>query len=128
MSTRNTVQRNLILESVGELHNHPTAEDVYKKVSMEYPSISKATVYRNLKQLARMGKVKKIESAGLSDHYDHQCHDHYHVLCTTCNKVFDVEMDFLTDLIDRVNDKEGFVIDSHDIMFKGTCPKCRGAQ
>ena len=48
MQTRNTVQRQIVLQAVRSLHDHPTADSVYAVIAAEHPSISKATVYRNL--------------------------------------------------------------------------------
>ena len=55
MQTRNTVQRQIVLQAVRSLHDHPTADSVYAVIAAEHPSISKATVYRNLNQLALQG-------------------------------------------------------------------------
>ena len=57
MQTRNTVQRQIVLQAVRSLHDHPTADSVYAVVAAEHPSISKATVYRNLNQLALQGEI-----------------------------------------------------------------------
>ena len=43
MKTRNTLQKNIILEQARKLH-HPTAEEVYEAVVQDHPSISRATV------------------------------------------------------------------------------------
>ena len=44
MEKRNTIQKQLVLEAVAQLHNHPTAEQVYAQVVKAHPTISKATV------------------------------------------------------------------------------------
>ena len=41
-------QREIILETFKYL-NHPTAEQIYDKAHQDNPTISKSTVYRNLK-------------------------------------------------------------------------------
>ena len=61
MIYRNTVQRAMTLEAVRRLHAHPTAEEVYRQVAAEHPSVSRATVYRNLRQLAESaGHVYRV--------------------------------------------------------------------
>ena len=60
-TSRNTVQRTLVLEAVRSLRNHPTSADVYEKVRQQTPSISRATVYRNLGVLAERGDVLRVE-------------------------------------------------------------------
>ena len=61
---RSTVQRNLTLEAVNSLHRHVTVEEVYEEVSKEHPSVSRATIYRNLKDLSDSGEIRKINIAG----------------------------------------------------------------
>ena len=72
-ATRNTRQRALVLEAVRSLHNHPTSADVYDAVREKHPSISRATVYRNLNVLTEQGEVLHIPVAGGADRYDFRC-------------------------------------------------------
>ena len=58
---RNTFQRQLIMEIICNVDNHPTADEIYQQILLRYSNISKATVYRNLNLLAEMGMIKKIE-------------------------------------------------------------------
>ena len=90
----------------------------------EYPDISLATVYRNLKQLSEGGEIRKLEVPGGADRYDHRTISHYHARCLRCGRLFDVEMDYIEHLERSIKDTHGFVISGHDIMFKGVCPKC----
>lgn len=125
MIHRNTIQRSLILESMNKLKCHPTAEEVYADIAKKHANISRATVYRNLNQLTECGEIRKIEIAGGADRYDDQCHDHYHVKCMKCGRVFDVDMETIPNLEKQVKDWQGFSFSGHDILFKGICPKCK---
>ena len=122
---RNTIQRSLVLEAVNRLKCHATAEEIYQLVVQEHPNISKGTVYRNLNQLAESGEIRKLEVPGSADRFDHLCHDHYHARCLQCGRVFDVEMDYIRDLEEKIRDTHGFEFYGHDLMFKGICPDCR---
>mgnify|MGYP002696605807 FL=1 len=44
MKNRNTLQRRLVLETVRRMHNHPTADEIFREISAENSLISKATV------------------------------------------------------------------------------------
>ncbi|MBC8530632.1 Fur family transcriptional regulator [Gehongia tenuis] len=125
MHQRNTIQGALVLEAVLRLQCHATADEVYNEVKKEHPHISRGTVYRNLQRLCDSGKIRKLEIPGGADRYDHLCHDHYHVKCVKCGRVFDVDMDYLTGLENAIRDGKGFIFLSHDIVFRGICPKCR---
>ena len=56
-------QRELILKTLKENCIHPTAEQLYELIRREEPTVSLATVYRNLNLLAENGMVKKIDIA-----------------------------------------------------------------
>lgn len=124
MNKRNTIQRALVLEAVKELHCHATADEVYNMIVKIHPDISKGTVYRNLNLLSDIGEICKREIPGGADRYDHRCHDHYHVKCLKCGRVFDVSMEFITNLEKNIKDTQGFQFTGHDILFKGICPEC----
>lgn len=122
-ATRNTRQRALVLEAVRSLHNHPTSADVYDAVREKHPSISRATVYRNLNVLTEQGEVLHIPVAGGADRYDFRCDCHYHAICRECGVVYDVEMPS-EELLSSVRDTHGFQIEGFDIIFTGLCPDC----
>lgn len=122
---RNTIQRSLTLQAVRSMQCHPTADEVYEAVSALHPSISRGTVYRNLNQLSDEGEIREIELTGGAHRFDHCCHDHYHVRCVKCGKVFDADVDMLPDLTQLLKNVNGFQIEGYDLMFKGICPDCR---
>ena len=124
MFKRNTIQRSLVLKAVKELQCHATADEVYEEVVKNNPHISKGTVYRNLNQLSEMGEIHKLEVPGGADRFDHLCHEHYHVKCIKCGRVFDVDMEYLTGLENNIKDSRGVKLLGHDILFRGICPKC----
>ncbi|MBC8535295.1 Fur family transcriptional regulator [Feifania hominis] len=122
---RNTIQRTLVLEAVNRLKCHATADEIYEQIVAKHPHISRATVYRNLNQLSDAGEIRKLEVPGGADRFDHRCHDHYHVRCLKCGRVFDVEMAHLDGLEQQITDTHGFEFSGHDLMFRGICPECR---
>lgn len=125
MQTRNTVQRQIVLQAVRSLHDHPTADSVYAVVAAEHPSISKATVYRNLNQLALQGEILRVPVPTGADRFDFNMQEHYHVRCTECGNVYDVFMPPITDLLDRVTDSSDVELTHYDILFEGVCAACR---
>ena len=122
---RNTIQRSLVLEAVNQLKSHATAEEIYQLVVNQYPNISKGTVYRNLNQLTETGEIRKLEIPGSPDRFEHRCHNHYHIRCLKCGRVFDVDMDYIEDLDKKIKDTHGFEFSGHDLLFKGICPDCK---
>jgi Fe2+ or Zn2+ uptake regulation protein len=123
---RNTVQRHMILNAMIELDGHVTAEQVYDFVSKAHPSISKATVYRNLSQMAESGEIVNIGNFHGSALYDYHSYDHYHFVCQQCKQVFDIMGEF-SDIHDRVEHGGEFCITDHNLYFSGLCRKCSDA-
>ena len=127
MIQRKTIQCDLVLDAVQSLHCHATADEIYEAIARTHPNIGRGTVYRNLQRLCQAGKIRKVEVPEGADRYDHLCHDHYHVRCERCGRLFDVDMAFMPDLAQSVRDSRGFVFTGHNITFKGICPECQKA-
>lgn len=125
-SKRNTVQRQLIMSAVKELDIHATAEQVYEHLFQKHPTISRATVFRNLSQLAESGELLNIGSFNGSTRYDHNCHDHYHMACKVCKQIFDIEVEVeLSEIFKRLKQPEGFDITGFNMSFSGICWNCK---
>ena len=122
---RNTVQRSLILSTVQAMHNHPTAEEIYQKVTETHPTISKATVYRNLGLLAERGEILRVSHLDAADRYDFECKPHYHFRCRRCDKVFDVQLPYNESLLGEIDGQDDFLFEEYDLIFSGLCPACR---
>jgi len=117
----------LILDAVRELDIHATAEQVYAHVVEKHPSISKATVYRNLNQMSDAGELLNIGSFYGSTHYDHNCHQHYHFICDGCRQIFDINAR-LSDVYADITGMDGFEIKGHNLSFNGLCRDCKSQQ
>lgn len=122
---RNTIQRSLVLEAVNKLRCHATADEIYKEIIKAHPHISRATVYRNLNLLSDRGEIRKVEIPGGADCFDHNLHDHFHVKCERCGRVFDVDMEYVSGLEQNIKDSHGFDFTGYDIVFRGICPECK---
>ncbi len=125
MAKRNTIQRQLVLEAVAALTCHPSAEQVYHRVSASYPDIGLATVYRNLNALSTTGMVRKIGVPGAADRFDATLLPHYHIKCASCGAFKDVDVNCVSIIDHKIADATGFYVEPHDIVFQGVCPSCR---
>ncbi len=128
MAKRNTIQRQLVIAAVRFLADHPTAEEVYDRITMEYPDISKGTVYRNLNSLVESGLLGKVSVPNGADRFDHILTRHYHIKCTRCGHFMNVEnFDYFHGLDEKVAEVTGYKMEHHDIVFSGLCPDCQKA-
>lgn len=124
MKTRNTVQRQIVLDAVQRMHHHPTADDVFAEVSKAHPSISKATVYRNLYQLADQHLIRRVQMTHGADRFDYNVTPHYHLRCRVCGEVVDVTVPYLDDAMSQMVPNEQVIIEKCNISFDGVCVKC----
>lgn len=118
-------QRDYILTAMRMNPIHPTAEELYTLLKKDHPKLSLATVYRNLNQLVQMGLVRKITGLENSDHFDHQVHPHYHFLCQSCGKIYDVPETVAPDVDTLVARSLNAVVTRHDMSFSGVCSDCQ---
>ena len=123
---RNTKQRNIILETLKEYPIHPNANQLVQLIVNKHKDFSVATVFRNLKQLAEEGIIKKIDGLDNTTHFDHNTHQHYHFLCKKCGKIYDVSDNIAPELIKKAESETGFIIEEHDIVLQGICKSCIG--
>ena len=121
---RNTIQRQIVLSTVRKLRIHPTADDVFQEIQKEHPSISKSTVYRNLHQLVENKEIRLVSLPESPERFDGGLVQHYHFKCKTCNEVFDVNMEYLCEINNIVQNMYGFKVEDHDVIFQGICSKC----
>ena len=117
-------QRECIKEFLANNYEHPTAETVYLSVKKEFPNISLGTVYRNLSLLTEMGDIQKISTGIGPDRYDGNTTPHYHVLCTGCGNVMDLEMESINHINTVAGNQFDGRIDGHFAYFYGKCHEC----
>ena len=127
MEKLNTIQKQLVLDAVFRLANHPTAEEVYAEVARSHPTVSKATVYRNLGSLSEDGLLRHIKMPGGADRFDHMLLEHHHIICTRCGCFADAPASGSAALDEAVARQTGYSGVSHDIVFRGLCPECAKA-
>ena len=117
-------QRESIKEYLNSTCEHPTADVVYLHVKQEYPNISLGTVYRNLNLLADLGEAIKITTTYGGDRFDGRTHPHYHFCCTKCGRVIDLDLDELHFVNKEAEKNFDGIIESHTMMFFGSCKDC----
>ncbi len=122
---RLTTQRQVILEELTKVKTHPTANELYDMVRKRLPRIGLGTVYRNLELMAENGMILKIEVGGSQKRFDATTDTHYHIRCSQCGKVDDIDMPVITDLVKEASSTSSYQIIGHHIEFTGICSECQ---
>lgn len=118
-----TPQRIAILNYLDGNKSHPSAEDIYKAVSKQFPTMSFATVYNTLEALKNKGGVQELKIDPSKRRYDPDCTRHHHLICAECREITDLHQDFNLALPEDVT--RGFEVRSNNIEFYGVCQNCR---
>ena len=120
-----TPQRRLIFQALRGDVDHPTVEDIYRRVQEVMPDISLATVYHTLRDLEEMGEVLQLDLGEGKCRYDPCTDGHHHLVCLGCRRVLDIMRTF--DGFELLPEETpGYQIVRCDVVFYGYCPDCQG--
>lgn len=123
---RVTPQRLAICDFLVSTDSHPTADDVYKAIKPDFPSLSSATVYNTLDVLVAMGMINALGSAGDNKvHFDGHVEPHINIACIECHKIFDMNSDYVKQLDQEMINRSGFKLKGSRMMYYGICPQCQ---
>lgn len=118
-------QREAIKELLAE-SSHPTADEIYIKVREQFPNVSLGTVYRNLNLLSECGEIQKLTFPEGPDRFDCNVMPHYHFVCRSCGRVFDLHVRGVK--LDMEDGTDGAElpgrIEAQALICYGTCNDC----
>jgi len=120
-----TPQRLAIVKILARSKDHPSVEDIYDQIKTDFPTMSLATVYRNIVLIKSLGEVLELGFPDGSNRYDgNKPFPHPHVICIKCKKIVDPDLDSLDNLRKEVAVETDFKILNHRLDFFGICSNC----
>lgn len=122
---RLTPQRIAILKYLDGNTSHPTADNIYRDLKQTNPTLSFATVYNTLQTLREHGEVMEITIDPVRKHYDPNTSPHHHVICISCNDLWDVFVDYSDVLKLPPNVAKGIKTVGVHVDFYGLCKNCQ---
>jgi len=117
-----TPQRVAVMEAIGQLDNHPSAENILSYIKAGNPNISTATVYKVLDAFVNHNILKKIETEGDIMRYDKETESHHHLYCPETGEIKDYFDNGLSEMIEKyIKSKEipGFEAEEIKVQLKG---------
>lgn len=122
-----TFQRMNILESIGK-HGHMSIDAIYEEVIKTHPSLSLATVYKNIILMVANGVLVEVPIEGKKAKYELAKQDHIHLVCTECGEVEDRPYSENADaLFTDMTQAENFSLRKQQINLYGVCAHCQAA-
>lgn len=122
---RITLQRQAIIRYLIASHSHPTADEIYQALSPDFPNISVATIYNNLRVFKSIGIVKELTYGDASSRFDFNTHNHYHVICEKCDKIVDFHYPQLDEVEQLAQHITEFDVTHHRMEIYGICKECK---
>ena len=119
-----TFQRMTIL-SVIDNFGHISIDEIYEEVKKTHPTLSLATVYKNILNMVSHNVLTEVPIAGKKSKYEIKKGDHIHLICTNCNAVIDLKSDLpVQSTCEDLASREGFTVATTQINIYGICSNC----
>jgi Fur family transcriptional regulator, peroxide stress response regulator len=123
--SRMTSHRMALARLLATSDGHPNAYQLYESLREQFPTVSLATVYKTLVLLKDEGEVLEIDLHNDSRYDGNKPYSHPHLVCNRCNRIIDGdEVVMLQKLNDEIEEKYGFQITRHQIIYFGLCKDC----
>lgn len=121
----NTNQRRVILDELRCVTSHPTADELYSMIRERLPKISLGTVYRNLELLSTAGHIMKLEMSGKQKRFDGRPDPHFHMRCTSCDCVIDLDDSNFKDIDELIKSRVTELgLKGYNLELSGFCENC----
>ena len=123
---RMTRQRRAVEAALADQAGFRSAQDLHTSLRVDGTSISLATVYNQLRQMAERHEVDCIRTeagealwrrCGVDEH-------HHHQRCRSCGSVEELEAPAVERWAAELGRRSGYAELSHSVEVSGICPAC----
>ena len=123
-----TRQRVAVADLLFQSDDHPSVEELHRRVCSAGHAIGTATLYRTLDVLVQAGMVlehdfgegfKRFEALAVAPAHDH-------LICERCGRVVEVANERLERMLRMMADEQRFLYRRHRVEVYGVCTTCRG--
>ncbi len=120
-----TQARRVVVETLAAEPMHITASDLVEAVRRQTPHVGRASVYRALELLSRLGLVQSTTLGGsIATYMLTPDKHHHHVVCVKCHKTIEFDECVVLELESRLAETLGFEFEGHLVELYGRCPDC----
>jgi len=120
-----TPQRLDILSAIEKL-GHANIDEIYKIVKKSNPTISLATVYKNITALVEKSLLKEVALNNFKSKYELSKDKHSHLICKVCGNVKDIGLNSqISNIAKDLSNKENFNFEDIELNIYGVCNSCK---
>ena len=120
-----TPQRLAIVKALEE-HGHMTIEELYSIILKQFPSISLATLYKNLNSMNDSNFTQEVKLPNQKSKFELTKDEHSHLVCTSCGKVEDYFID-TKNILKSAQTSNYKNLEVANLVFSGICCGCQNA-
>lgn len=123
-----THQRQVLYETMQGMPGHPSPEEVFAAVKQRIPSISLATVYKNIHLFVESGVFRELSIHHGTLRVEMNREPHHHLVCSVCKRVADLGDDEDHGLAAEpapARLRGGFLVERVSIDVIGICVDCQ---
>ncbi len=97
------------------------------EIDRRIDSVGRASVYRTLDRLEQLRLIQRVDVGGDAAGYERvdPADHHHHLVCQECGRLAPFTSEELEQAVEAVGRRSKFVLSSHDVVLRGTCPGCR---
>jgi len=118
-----TPQRVAIVDELYK-HGHMNIDELYKNLLEKFPSISLATIYKNINAMVDKIFLNEVKIPETKSVYELAKEEHSHLVCQSCGKIEDIVLD-TTLLQNSLKGVSNFKVESTELVFSGVCQNCQ---
>lgn len=114
---RPSAQRVAIAAYVLATADHPSADEVWKRVRVDFPMVSRATVYNTLQLFVEKGLLRQLVLAEGNVVFDPNVSPHHHFVDDETGAIHDIPWQALA--VDKVDQLEGVDVRDYMVVVRG---------
>ena len=129
---RLTAQRRALIETIQEATSHLDAASLLSLARKRDPNIDRATVYRTLELLKRLGMIDELDLMHLNGekhYYEVKTQkDHLHLACFRCGEIEEFSSPTFDRMKQEISEKNNFEVQVMRLEVGGLCRRCTARQ
>jgi len=120
--------RDAVIDLLGEQECALSAVEIESRLQGRGRRIARASIYRVLDLLVARGLAERVvvgPGEARFEPLEPSGHHHHHLFCGQCGRLVAFDDPGLEKAIDRLSDRLGVTVNSHDVLLRGACEDCR---
>jgi Fe2+ or Zn2+ uptake regulation protein len=112
-----SAQRVAVAQYVLATHEHPSADQVFRRVKRGFPMVSRATVYNTLNLFVEKGMLRAFVLAPGKIVFDPNTGSHHHFIDEASGEIVDVPWEAVS--VSRLERLKGFDVHEYQVVMRG---------